>query len=97
MVEPTRTTDNLSADNLAESDETYSVCKRNIRIASLNKTTTFSFTLKLLPNLAMYRLISVFTQYLYIRQSLAINFTHIATLCLVEASKFRQIVYNDTI
>ena len=96
MVEPTRTTDNLSTDNLAKSDETYSVRKRNIRIAFLKKT-TFSFTLKLLPNLAMYRLISVFTQYFYIRQSLAINFTHIATLCLVEARKFRQIVYTDTI
>ena len=34
-----------------------------------------------------------FTQYFYIGQCLVVNFTHLALLCLVEASKFHQIVY----
>ena len=34
-----------------------------------------------------------FTQYRH-RTSLVVNFTHITALCLVEASKFRQIVYT---
>ena len=34
-----------------------------------------------------------FTQYFNIGRRLVVSYTHIAALCLVGASKFRQIVY----
>ena len=35
-----------------------------------------------------------FTQCFYVGQRLVVNFTHISTLCPVEMSKFRLIVYT---